>query len=460
MSEKDTEIEKLLKNNSKKEYQYKTCIFLFTFSKLKKSANITLSDYNLFNYNFTTKSMLQFNTRKEPFKTLENENTNLNLIKNLNIELPSSEKLSQNNFYNEFMENYENSFANFCEIDKNNFIKAFFNKKYIPYLDKFGDIKISIKNLLDLLKCYSPSLKLKIRRRFIKKYKKKKIFKTTTNKLENTNKINNYMMNNLNKINKEGLKKISLKKNLKISVKNNNNEINNNNTTEKENFPEGNLNFNFNNNLLNNISILNNDIIKSSILSLQPPSNNLLQNTDNFFSFSLNDQNKFFNFNNTNNNTNQASLATNQLLNKKRAYTPFTPYTPIMNNNNQNINKKNNNQFNFNIPTLYGYNPIISPQILSPYKDFLTPISQGDLSSPPINMPNDKFTFTNIRNTNSFLFGGLNNLNNQNSFLFNNNLNLNPTYYNLTNIDNNNNQNQNNNNNYIMSPNISNFLFK
>ena len=131
-----------------------------------------------------------------------------------------------------------------------------------------------------------------------------------------------------------------------------------------------------------------------------------------------------------------------------------------MNNNNQNINKKNNNQFNFNIPTLYGYNPIISPQILSPYKDFLTPISQGDLSSPPINMPNDKFTFTNIRNTNSFLFGGLNNLNNQNSFLFNNNLNLNPTYYNLTNIDNNNNQNQNNNNNYIMSPNISNFLFK
>ena len=36
---------------------------------------------------------------------------------------------------------------------------------------------------------------------------------------------------------------------------------------------------------------------------------------------------------NTNNNTNQASLATNQLLNKKRAYTPFTPYTPIMNNN-------------------------------------------------------------------------------------------------------------------------------
>ena len=47
---------------------------------------------------------------------------------------------------------------------------------YIPVLDEFGNINISIKSIIDILKTYS-SLKLKKRRRVIKKNGIHKIFK-------------------------------------------------------------------------------------------------------------------------------------------------------------------------------------------------------------------------------------------------------------------------------------------
>ena len=158
MSEKDTGKDKLQNTNSQKETQSKTNILLFNFSNIKQSAKIIVSDYNLFNYDFNIKSLLELNPKIEQNKQNDEnqikENTNLNLIKNLNIELPSTEKLSQENFRTEFIDDYETSFANFCEIDKKIFMKAFVNKKYVPYLDKFGNIKISVKNLYDLLKIY------------------------------------------------------------------------------------------------------------------------------------------------------------------------------------------------------------------------------------------------------------------------------------------------------------------
>ena len=482
MSEKDTDFEKMKRNNSKKDPQNDNSIVIFNFSSIKQNANLIVSDYNLFKYDFSTKTMLELNTKIEPLKLTENKNINknqnLNLLKSLNLEFPSSEKLSQENFYKEFMDDYETSFANFCEIDKNIFNKAYVNIRYKPYLDKFGNIKISIKNLTDLLKSYSPSLKLKIRRRFIKKYKKKKIFKTMRSLTKTSGELESWSGFNYNpSLNTEGLKLISLKKNLKITVKKNS-DNKNNATTEKENIPEENLDLNLNNNLLNNINLLNNECIlsnnniKSSIFSFHPPSNNIIQGTDNIFNFSFNDQNQnFFNFNNINNinniNPQLTNNINNQYLNKKRTFSLLTPYTPYINGQNQNINtnqsinqsnKKNNNQINLNIPTpLFNFNPLISPQMLSPYKDFLTPssinISQVDFTSPYINMPNDKFTFNNIRT--SFIF---NSLNNQSPSLINNNLNINP--YNSNNNSNNKNENNintiNNISNFTLSPNFDN----
>lgn len=503
MSGKDTEKDKLQNNNSQKETQSKTNILLFNFSNIKQSAKIIVSDYNLFNYDFSIKSLLELNPKIEQINPKEEnhikENPNLNLIKNLNIELPSSEKLSQENFRTEFIENYDTSFANFCEIDKKIFTKAFVNKRYVPFLDKFGNIKISLKNLCDLLKYYSPSLKLKIKRRFIKKYKRKKLFKTMKSKsIKNSDyeTIIGYNNSNYHSLNNDGLKLISLRKNLKISVKKNTNTSNSNinNITEKENNHEGNINSN--NNLFGNINILSNDcilsnnLLKSSLLNFQPPSNNIIQGNENFFNFSLNDQN-IFNFNNITNNLNTQlpNNLNNPLINKKKTFTPYTSFNHYINNNTPNVNNnpnitqsnkkpnnnftnnQTNNQINFNLSSsLMNYNTLVSPQLISPLKDFLTPssihLSQSDLTSPYFNMPSDKFTFSNVRN--SFVFNNMNNIGNQNqNFINNNNININVTHGNINNFSgnkydiNNNNPNSNQNNSFIiMSPNIPSSFYK
>ena len=473
MSEKDTVKQNIENNISPYESHIKSSINLFKFSKLKSKAKIILSDYNFFNYNFDTKTLIDFNN-KEKDSIYRKENNNLNTIKNINIELPSINKINEIKFFNEFIDTYDTSFAHFCEIDKKKFIKAFQNKLYIPYIDKFGNIKISIKNLLDLLKTYSHSLKLKIRRRFIKKYKKKKIFKTFHCIKLNNNKnnknilgINNNKENTTftshsnNNNNNEGLKLISLKKNLKISVKKNNNmnNINNNNNSSNK-VIENNEN---NNNIMNNNLILSNNLIKNEneiFFSNNYYNNNLVKSSlfnvpltnENIFSFSLKDQDKF-------------NINISDILNKKITYTPLPSYTPYNNNinninNNANIqntsNKKNNNNnfnLNFNIAT-NNINPhIFSP---SPLQDFLSPNSyhfpQSNLSSPLIN---DKFTFNNMRN-NIFYPGNLNNLNNINNpnFAVINNMNINPNIFNLSN----NFCNKNDNSNIILSPNLINSI--
>jgi len=372
MSEKDTEIEKIQKNNSKKDSQGNNSIVIFNFSSLKQNANLIVSDYNLFKYDFNTKTILELNSKINPSKLTDNKNINknqnLNLLKSLNLEFPSSEKLSQANFHQDFMDNYETSFANFCEIDKNIFTKAYVNKRYKPYLDKFGNIKISIKNLTDLLKLYSPSLKLKIRRRFIKKYKRKRIFKTMKSLTKTGGELESLSGTNYNpSLNTEGLKLISLKKNLKITVKKNS-DNKNNDIIEKDNNPEGCLDFNSNNNLLNNINLLNNEcilsnnLLKSSIFSFRPPSNNIIQGTDNIFNFSFNnEQNQnYFNFNNINNINNINAQLTNNMnnMNNINNINNINNMNNTMNNttgNNMNntLNNNMNNNINNNINNNY-----------------------------------------------------------------------------------------------------------
>ena len=89
MSEKDTEKDKLQNNNSQKETHTKTNILLFNFSNIKQSAKIIVSDYNLFNYDFSIKSLLELNAKIEQINLNEEnnikENQNINIIKKLNI---------------------------------------------------------------------------------------------------------------------------------------------------------------------------------------------------------------------------------------------------------------------------------------------------------------------------------------------------------------------------------------
>ena len=132
MSEKDTALENLQNNISKNESQTKSNVTLFEFINLKSKANIILSDYNLFNYDFDTKTLLDIN-KKEKDIINPKENPNLNTIKNINIELPSTQKINEQKFFNKFIDEYETSFAHFCEIDKKKYVKAFQGKKYIPY---------------------------------------------------------------------------------------------------------------------------------------------------------------------------------------------------------------------------------------------------------------------------------------------------------------------------------------
>ena len=450
---------------------------LFSFSHLKSRAKLTLSDYNFFNLNFCCKNN---NSKLIKTKNISNiinnrkirliEGENNNSLKTLNINVPSSERLLDKKFQEEFLNDYENSFANFCGVNENQFIEIYANNKYLPILDEFGDLKISIKSIIELLKTYSFSLKMKIRRRVVKKYRIHKIFKTFKNKLNLKNKniceTNNIIQNNkifdfedrknsiinlkennnnnnidfeINSNNQINDKLLNLKKKLKISI-----ETNNNNTPLKEEnyLYKNKLGKNNNKYLINykGEGILSNTIPKPPLFNFNKQ-NNLPTPNNNIFNFSSNTIQNYCNSQNKN---------INQFLNKKRTN------TPIFNNNNSN-NITNNFNYNINL-----YNPIISPNIFSPCIDFLSPssyyFSPSNISSPNLfsfspfynnNMHSDRFTFNNI-NRNSFFFG------NNSPIIKNNNINSNSNY----NIPIINNSDNNNNKAFNVQNNINKFKFQ
>ena len=275
------------------------------------------------------------------------------------------------------------------------------------------------------------------------KKKKKNIFETNLiqndfeqkdNNNININKNNlniDYEINNNNQLND---KLLNLKKKLKISIQKNDNnpkleenDIRYKNTLERNNNP-----------LINPKGgcILSNTI--PSLLNSYNTQTNLPTTNNNYFNFSSNAINNYCDSQKNN---------ISHFLNKKRAN------TPLFNNNNNSANLTNNFNYNINL-----FNPIVSPNILSPYIDYFTPsshyFSSSNISSPQIfsfspfynnNIHSDKFTFANA-NRNSFFFG-------INSPIIINNNNINSTY----NIPVNNNLENNANTNISLPKNINNY---
>ena len=73
--------------------------------KLKNRLNLTFFQNNSFNYDFPINGQNEMNNR---FKSPIIESNKSRYIKNVNINIPSSEKLLKEDFKNDFINNYNN----------------------------------------------------------------------------------------------------------------------------------------------------------------------------------------------------------------------------------------------------------------------------------------------------------------------------------------------------------------
>ena len=526
MSNKDINKQDAPKNKSESDITLNDTMHLFSFSLLKSKSKMTLKQHsNSFRFDFLKENNESYNDKK---KTNNNEINNRKItiidgdknssLKTLNIEVPSSERLSNAQFKNDFLNEYESSFAYYCGINKKQFNDIYIKNRYIPVLNKFGDIKISIKYIVDLLKTYS--INVRAGRKILKRNRIKKIFKTQKKKLFykknrlffEVKKEEGIKALNVSNINEQSKNIIDLKK-LEIKtikqLDNNKNEniingikkVNNNNIGNS-----GGLNKLKNRILLNKGNI---NIPKNSNSNLQfgktpiaPISSIGLQHITNS-NISIANNNYFNNINTLSNEGNRQFIS-NNLNNNNPTTSIRLGLTGIQKiaDSKQNISPSNNNIFNFNLNYLnpvppqtninsnilsnnnINYNPILANPILSPAKTLISPngtfiwgsfspyIINSNLSSPIINSPNlglnnnifpDNFNYNN-NNQNSFMFGNNSNINTP---FINNNKNINnnntPFTNNNVNINNNivinssnNNINDNKNNNIIVNNNINN----
>lgn len=390
MLDKDTNEHNKIQRHSGYDFLIKNNMLLFSFSQLSSKNKIIISENNSFNLKFLTNKNLKGqnnkrNTEVNNRKICLIDGNNSNSLKTLNIDVPSSERLLQNNFQKEFMKNYENSFAHFCGINKFNFQEIYINNRYIPVLNKFGDINISIKSIIDTLNTFSFSLEMKVHRRF-KKNRINKIFKTFKNKSKKKNK-------NIFEI-KNSVKNIEI---IKADGKENNNLKDNNHNLNDE---LGINKINKMDNLKKRLKIT----INPNIQNLGVEHNNLKGD------IVFNKQNNFFK--NSSLDLQNILISENknrkEFLNKKRANTSYFN-SNINTSNNININNYNIN----NISNIINNNQILSPFIFSP-NNILSPSFHNSISN--ISSPNlinyspyyngifDRFTFNNI-NRNAFTFG-------------------------------------------------------
>ena len=415
---------------------YKMYINLFSFSNLKSKAELTLSPYNSFAYKFDIKNGLingQFVSKFGDSKKPLIDRKNYNILKNLNIDIPSSQTILDQNFQNKFMNEYDTSFAHFCGLNKSQFEELYIKNQYIPSLNEFGDLNIPINNIVELLNIYSHSVKLKITRKVLKKYRTNKMFKTfqkIKKKQKNNHEIENILLDN----------------NSNYKVKNNNNIINidenNNNISNKEID-------------INNISKNNNFLNLKNRLKLEIQNNNpytplrqdnIVNKYQYHFKNDIINDCLSYNFKNIEKNEEiipnykPPLIVYNKQTNITTPNNNFYKFAPGFNNNIYNISTNFNNISSYNI---------LSPSIISPYLEILTPSSHNicpsNISSPNIfsfspfhnnSIYNDQFTFNN---SNIIV------LNNSSPFIPKKNIYTN--YNNIININNNKNDNNQNNKN-------------
>ena len=417
----------------------------FNFSNLKSRGKLQLSDYNSFNFDFSKneRSFVKINTSNH----LKEEDIP-RYIKNIIIDLPTIKEEEKNKILN----NYDDSFVKFCGITKKQFNDIYLsNLRFNPTLNEFGDIMICIKGIIDLIKVFSESKRLKIKRNRPKKKVKNqnknlfKIFQTEVEKKGNKNNSEIEEKNSEEKNEKEtseekndnatpiiinikddekneqNLKKqknnktlFNIKKKLKnIVIPKTDSEQISKNLSNSSIESKKDLNSSYNNiNTFNdnsfNINIYSGKKTNSSGIIRHFPmfscKNNLsnqslksnVQNSNNIFNFSSNAIQNFCG----NQDKSKNEIPSKHLL------------TPNITSNN--LNSSLNNNLNLNTPKS---RPILSPLNLSPgtnnnilspnlnhFPNILSPILQN---TSPFNinyMFNDCFNFNNT-NTTSFIFG-------------------------------------------------------
>ena len=422
---------------------------LFNFSNLKSKGKLQLSDYNSFNFDFSKneRNFAKINTSNHI-----KEEDNLRYIKNINIDLPSIKDEEKNKILND----YDDSFVKFCGISKKQFSEIYLsNLKFNPSLNEFGDIMICIKGIIDLIKTFSESKRLKIKRNRPKKKVKidnKNIFKILqTEKKEDKNNSESEEKNSVDKNEiSEQNNDIENASNIIINIKND--EENGQNLENKEKQNNNKTLFNIKKKLKNIVipktdsEQISKNLSNSSIESkkdLNSTYNNINLNNDNSFNINIYDGKKTnssgiirhlplfscknlsnqslkSNIQNSNNIFNFSSNAIQNLVDNPDKNKNEIPskhlLTPNLNSNN-NLNSSLNN--NLNTPKS---RPILSPLNLSPgtnnnilspnlnhFSNLLSPIIPNNSPFNINNMFNDCFNFNNA-NTTSFIFGNNDNI--------------------------------------------------
>lgn len=155
---------------------------LFNFSKIKSEHIFRTSDCNSFNYDFSNHYLNNTGFKHISF---QKKKISKNLIKQIEMNIPSNEKLKEEKFRSGFFIDYENSFANFCGIKEKMFQEIYEKNNYIPTINQMGDIKINISNVIKNINKFSHSKKLRIRRLVGKFNKKIKINDIQENSSDN-----------------------------------------------------------------------------------------------------------------------------------------------------------------------------------------------------------------------------------------------------------------------------------
>ena len=321
-------------------------ISLFNFSNLKSTSRHSLSQFNSFKYDLSGKQ----NNKVE--STTNNHVLGRNEGKNITINIPSSEKLSNKEFKNEFIKDFDESYAHFCGLNEKQYTDAYIKNTYIPNLNEIGDLYISINSIYEILKTFSDSKRVKISRKLLKSYKikrrtKAKILNYLRHKSRNIFKI-------LPKNNEKEIKQIVLKKEdnnsddlkKKVSLekdnKNKNKLINNENTHSLISFEYEDQNKE-NQNAPKSKTLLN---IKRNLKNISiPVSNNL----------AIKEQNKLSDLSNL-------SIEQKNKLNSKNL--SFNNNSLLINDNNSNDNKKLSNNDSQN-KTLNSFQNSYSVNLLS-----------------------------------------------------------------------------------------------
>lgn len=489
MSNPDVNCQSISKNYSTNDYSSKNEICLFNFSNLKSSIKLSLSQNNSLNYDF---SKIDQNELKNERKETSHEKDISHYIKKVNIDIPSPKKLLKEENKNKFLNEYNDSFAHFCGLSKEQYIEVYINNEYKPILNEFGNINISIKNILDTLNDFSSSKRVKITRRMHKKNRMKNKTKSEFLNLAQNKSKNKFIITKLD-IDKETKESKPEYENNQLDSKSDNIDKDKSNNENSSSIISG-KNYSENNTKnenkkrktllsikkkLKNISIPDSrcGTISSKEKSLESSSSQQILNKENLNSNNNNDNNFQINNDIININKENKKISSASFENRFFIGANNTISNQILSNNLESANNNNNNIFNFSSNIIQNYsnnsqnknkneheNDIFGKQPITPFNNnnnnnndlntsqnnnlnennrpMLSPLNLslnfGNILSPNIyHLPKNEMLSPFFQNLSPFNGNDINDF-----FLFNNNTSNNPFLF-----GNNINENANNKNN-------------